>query len=107
MEITQHVFFILLFNVAEISRLVARAIQDVTAVNVHWARLETLQSNSRNSWLNSCFAFEEKLICKVSMRWLWELVKVSLPKTPLLLVFYPLVFCAGCRTAATQKADEG
>lgn len=66
MEITRtYFFFILLFNVVEISRLVAKAIQDVTAVNVHWARLETLQSNSRNSWLKSCFAFqEEKLICE-------------------------------------------
>lgn len=61
----QHIFFILLFNVVEISGLVAKAIQDVTAVNVHWARLETLQSNSRKSWLHSCFAFEEeKLICE-------------------------------------------
>lgn len=61
----QHLFFVLLLSVVEISRLVAKAIQDVMGVNVHWARLETLQSNSRNAWLNSCFAFEEeKLICE-------------------------------------------
>lgn len=65
MEITSTYFFILLLSVVEISRLVAKAIQDVMGVNVHWARLETLQSNSRNAWLNSCFAFEEeKLICE-------------------------------------------